>query len=111
MPNAVGEVEAVRIDVAAPADGILTKLPRGPWALFDRVEVETVLARLDDRAVRAEIATLQAEVAQLRSEAVAAAEQIALDQAGREHDYDREARRSASSRRRSCTSGRANSST
>lgn len=95
MPNAVGEVESVRIDVAAPADGILATLPRGPWALFDRVEAETVLARLDDRAIRAEMATLQAEVAQLRSEAVAAAEQIALDQAGREHDYDREARRLA----------------
>lgn len=95
MPNAVGEVEAVRIEVAAPADGILTTLPRGPWALFDRVEAETELARLDDRAIRAEIATLQAEVAHLRSEAVAAAEQIALDEAGREHDYDREAHRLA----------------
>lgn len=68
MPNAVGEVEAVRIVVAAPADGILAALPRGPWALFDRVEAESVLARLDDRAIRAKMATLQAEVARLQTE-------------------------------------------
>jgi multidrug resistance efflux pump len=95
FPNAVGEVQAVRIDVTASADGILTTLPCGPWTLFDRVEAETVLAQLDDRAVRAEMATLQAELVRLRSELVAAAEQIELDEAGRVHDYQREARRLA----------------
>jgi multidrug resistance efflux pump len=39
------------------------------------------------------MATLQAEVARLRSELVAGSEQIALDEAPRAHDYQREARR------------------
>jgi len=95
FPNAVGEVQAVRIDIAAPADGVLAPLSHGPWALFDRVDQETVLAQLDDRAVRAEMATLQAEVVRLRRELTAAAEQLALDEAARKLDYDREARRLA----------------
>lgn len=95
FPNAVGEVEAVRIDVAAGTDGILAPMPRGQWTLFDRVEANTVLARLDDRPVRAEMATLRAELAQLHGELSAAAERIELDQSGREHDHQREWRRLA----------------
>ena len=68
MPNGVGEVEAVRIDVAIGADGTLTPLPRGQWTLFDRVEANEVIARLDDRAVRAEMTTLKAEMAHVRGE-------------------------------------------
>ena len=93
MPNAVGEVEAVRIDVAAGEDGILVPLSSGQWTLFDRVEANTVIARLDDRPVRAEMATLMAEVARLRSQWTAAEEQIQLEQSGRKHDYQREYRR------------------
>lgn len=95
LPNGVGEVEAVRVDVAAGADGILTTLPRGQWALFDRVEANELLAKLDDRPVRAEMATLEAELARLRSALDAAAEQIELDESDREHDHRREAQRMA----------------
>ncbi len=47
LPNAVGEVEAVRIDVAVGSDGVLVPLPRGQWTLFDQVEANAVIARLD----------------------------------------------------------------
>ncbi|NLS94455.1 MAG: HlyD family efflux transporter periplasmic adaptor subunit [Planctomycetaceae bacterium] len=93
LPNSVGEVEAVRIDVAAGADGIIVPLPRGQWTLFDRVEANDVLVRLDDRAVRAEVATLKAELIRLRGDLAAAAEQIELDEAQRQHDHRRESRR------------------
>lgn len=93
MPNGIGEVEAVRIDVATGADGTLTPLPRGQWTLFDRVEANEVLARLDDRAVRAEMTTLKAEMAHVRGELAAAVEQIELDESERQHDHQRELRR------------------
>ncbi len=93
LPNGVGEVEAVRIDVASGADGTLTPLPRGQWTLFDRVEANDVLARLDDRTVRAEMATLKAELARVRGELTAAVEQIELDESERTHDHQRESRR------------------
>ena len=44
QPNAVGEVEAVRVDVAAGADGLLVPLPHGPWTLFDSVQSGQLLA-------------------------------------------------------------------
>ncbi len=93
LPNSVGEVEAVRIDIAAGTDGIMVPLSRGQWTLFERVEANELLARLDDRFVRAEMATLKAELAQLRGDLAAAAEQIELDEAQRRLDHRRESRR------------------
>ncbi len=93
MPNGVGEVEVVRIDVATGRDGTLTALPRGQWALFDRVEANEVLARLDDRTVRAEMITLKAELARVRGELAAAVEQVELDESERKHDHQRESQR------------------
>ena len=95
LPNGVGEVEAVRIDVATGMDGTLRRLPRGQWTLFDRVEANEVLARLDDRAVQAEMTTLKGELAQVRCELAAAAEQIEIDDSQRVHEYQRESRRLA----------------
>lgn len=93
--HASGEVEAAQIDVTAGADGVLAELPRGPWVLFDRVEKNMLLARLDNRPVRAEMATLQADLTRLHSELTAAREQLAVDESGREQDYQRESRRLA----------------
>ena len=95
MPNAVGEVEAVRIDVASGSDGVLVSLPHGQWTLFDRVEANTVIACLDDRPIRAEMATLMAELARLRGELDATLEQIQIEQSEREQDHQREYRRLA----------------
>ncbi len=90
-PNAVGEVEAVRIDVAAGADGLLTALPNSQWTLFDRVESGQLLARLDDRTVRARLETARSELARLREEVDAEEARIALDHSDRQRDHQQEA--------------------
>ncbi|HBO45618.1 MAG TPA: hypothetical protein DD670_17165 [Planctomycetaceae bacterium] len=94
-PNAVGEVEAVRIDVAAGTDGLLVALPRGQWSLFDVVEKDDLIARLDDRPAKAAIRTVQWEVRRLEKELTAVEAQTAWDQARRRHDDSREAARLA----------------
>jgi multidrug resistance efflux pump len=71
-PNALGEVEAVRLDVAAAADGTLMAIPRGHWSLFETVMAHDVIARLDDRMVKAQLEVLQKELVQLRSAVQAA---------------------------------------
>jgi multidrug resistance efflux pump len=91
QPNAVGEVEAVRIDVAAATDGLLIPLPNSQWTLFDRVKSGELLARLDDRPVSAQLETLRSELARLLKEVEAEEVRIALDHAGRERDHQQEA--------------------
>ena len=95
LPNGVGEVEAVRFDVATGADGMLMPLPQGQWMLFDQVQANQVVARLDDRTVRAEMATLKAEMAQVRSDLAATVEQIEIDDSKREYEHRRESHRLA----------------
>ncbi len=68
MPHAIGEVEAIRVDVASPLGGILMPLPQGPWSLYETVEPNQVLAQLDDRPLQAQLATLAQELARLRKE-------------------------------------------
>jgi multidrug resistance efflux pump len=87
VPQAVGEVEAVRINVAAGSDGTLTALPRPHWTLFDRVEANAVIARLDERPVQAQVNTVQAELLRLQKELTASEEQFALDRLVREQDH------------------------
>ena len=53
IPHAVGEVEAVRVNVSPGSSGILTSLPRGNWKLYEMVEMNQVVAQLDDRPLRA----------------------------------------------------------
>jgi multidrug resistance efflux pump len=79
LPNATGEVEAVRLDVAASTDGILVPISRGQWSLFETVTAHDVIARLDDQLVKAQLEVLQKEVTRLNSEiqAVGAKEQAA----------------------------------
>ncbi len=89
LPNAVGEIEAVRVDVIAGSDGLLAPLPQGSWTLFDQVQKGQVIARLDDRQVRAEAETARLELERLRKELHAAAAQIELDEAVRRSDYVR----------------------
>jgi multidrug resistance efflux pump len=95
QPHGVGEVEAVRLDLAAGVDGRLVSLSRPHWTLFDQVAVGDVIARLDDRPVLAEVSAVRAELERLRKEIEAAAEQYALEQTEREHDHRREAYRLA----------------
>ena len=87
LPNSVGEVDAVRVDLVAGSDGMLVSPSYGQWALFDHVEANAVIARLDDRPVLAEMATLSAELVRLRQELDAAAENLQTERSDREHDH------------------------
>lgn len=65
-PNAVGEVESTELTLASPVAGTL--VPPQPVRLHDQVYAGQVVAKLDDRAVRATLATLRAELGELRAE-------------------------------------------
>lgn len=87
MANAVGEVEVVRLDVAAKTAGKLVPLPElpgGQWTLFDLVQENEVIARLDDSEVQASLRTLRAVLDQLSEEVIAAESRTALELANLE---------------------------
>jgi multidrug resistance efflux pump len=90
MPHAIGEVEAVRVNVSAGTAGMLLPLPQGNWKLFDVVEPNQIVAQLDDRALRAQMATLQQELAQLRKEIEAATAKLATAETDRARSYQAE---------------------
>ena len=90
MPHAIGEIEAIRVEVASPLDGILMplpNLPEGRWALYDTVEPNQVLAQLDDRPLQAEMATLVQELNRLKKELDAVAAKLAVSEADRGLKY------------------------
>jgi multidrug resistance efflux pump len=91
MPNAVGEVEPVRLPVTAGTDGKLVDLSWRPWwSLFEDVEAGTVIARLDDTLAKAEVVTLQLELDGLGKEFEAAVARLRLEEEERQHDRLRE---------------------
>jgi multidrug resistance efflux pump len=90
MPHAIGEVEAIRIDVASSLSGILMPLPglpEGRWTLYEIVEKGDVLAQLDDRPLRAEMETLVRELSRLKKELDAASAKLVVSEATRGLDY------------------------
>ena len=96
LPNAVGEVESIRIAITAGTDGTLAPLVerKGWWAPFETVENGGVIALLDKSPAKAAIAVLQAERTRLERDVEAAAEQLKLDMLNTpvnisqvEHDY------------------------
>jgi multidrug resistance efflux pump len=87
MPHAIGEVEAIRVDVASPLSGILVTLPQGPWKLYEIVEPDQVLAQLDDRPLQAQMATLKQELARLEKELDAVTAKLAVSEADRGLTY------------------------
>jgi len=93
FPNLVGEVEAVRVDVAARADGVLAALPEGPLARFDVVRANQVVARLDDQLIQTQLETMQRELARLGQELKATAEKTTLSESDRQHTYLQEVTR------------------
>jgi multidrug resistance efflux pump len=90
-----GEVVAVRMDVTSRSDGQLAPLPREPWSLYDRVEADQVIARLDDRAVLAQLDVGRKELARIRADLDAAVVKNSLDQGDRDLNYASEATRLA----------------
>jgi multidrug resistance efflux pump len=87
VPQTIGEVEALRVDVTAATDGALVPLAGGQWSLYDEVEFNQVVAQLDDAPVRAQLATLTEELARLRKELEAAAAKLAVSEADRARDH------------------------
>jgi multidrug resistance efflux pump len=90
MPHAIGEVEVVRVDVVAGQGGILVPRPQGDWTLFDVVEANQVVAQLDDRPLRAQMATLNQELVRLRAELGATAARLPISEADRARVYGAE---------------------
>ncbi len=95
IPQTIGEVEAVRLPVAAGVDGKLAPLYRKPFTLFDKVQGNEIIARLDDSFARASVVTLQRELAGLAKRLQSTAETIRLEEEERLRNRTREERRIA----------------
>jgi multidrug resistance efflux pump len=91
IPTLQGEVVAMRVDVTAGCDGVLVPLAREPWRLFDTVQANQVIARLDDRTLLASLDTGRKELHRIRTDLEAAAARNSLGEADRNLDYLREA--------------------
>jgi multidrug resistance efflux pump len=86
----VGEVEAIRVDVTASADGTLAPLAVGAWSRFDTVAAAQVVARLDDQPLRAGLKAMRQDLLRLRADLAAGEAQFQQQQADRQHDYLRD---------------------
>lgn len=95
LPNAVGEVNVVRVDAVSPVDGRLVAGREKPLQMFDLVQAGDEVARLDDAPTAALLATLRAELGRLRQELASAEVSIRQDQAVRRTDELTESRRLA----------------
>jgi multidrug resistance efflux pump len=93
--NVVGEIYTLRVEVTAPAAGLLASEspvpPQGEgdapfWSQFDQVQKGDVVARLDDRRLRASLTTLEAELVRLAKELDAAAEGFRADHTNLQQD-------------------------
>ena len=68
LPNATGEVGAVRAEAVSPSDGLLLALVNGPMQLYEKVKRGQVVARLDPGPAKASLATLEEELVRLKGE-------------------------------------------
>ena len=64
-------------------EAFLTSLPQGQWTLYDRVEPQQVIAQFDDRALRAQMATLAEDLTRLQKELDAAGAKLTVSEADR----------------------------
>lgn len=95
MPNAVGEIEAVRVDVASGVDGQLVPLPQGQWTLFDAVEATQVVAQLDSKPTLAALEVSRQDIAKLQKDTEAEQTRLARDPAKPTDEKQREAARTS----------------
>lgn len=93
LPLAVGEVHAVRVDAVTPVDGLLVKVADRLPDLFDAVQKDELVARLDSKPTLAMLATLEAELTRLRKQVTATEALTKQDQAARLHSEMTEVRR------------------
>ncbi len=90
---ALGRVSAERVNISAATDGMLLPLPEtggGQYKAFQRVTKDQVIARLDDRPLRALLAALKADAAALQQELESTAEETLIADAERAADHDRQ---------------------
>jgi multidrug resistance efflux pump len=85
LPNATGEVGAVRVEAVSPSDGRLLALASGPIRLYEKVKQGQVVARLDPGPSEASLATLEEELARLREELQSTEAQVTEQQEARLH--------------------------
>lgn len=95
LMSVVGEVERRQAEVFSGRAGWLVAPADRPtfWRPFDRVnkgDVIAVIAPLDDRPVKAAIATLKKDMERIRAQIDATLAQLQFDQAGRLDDHHRE---------------------
>jgi multidrug resistance efflux pump len=93
-PNSIGQAATVLVNVSSTADGKLLpmyELGEGQWNKFDKVYKGQVVARLDDSALRAELATFQQETEDLRAQLAATQWEIAADRSKLSRDHLKEA--------------------
>lgn len=92
LPNATGEVDAVRIDVVSPADGTLLAASREPLELFDKVREGQVIARLDQREVHMDLAAMRNDIARLRIDLMNTEASMKERRVARQYDHQSLAR-------------------
>jgi len=85
LPNAIGEVGAVRVEAVSPSDGRLLVLDEGPVQLYEKVKRGQVVARLDPGPAEASLATLEEELDRLKNELQATEAQVTEQQEARLH--------------------------
>ncbi len=95
LPQATGEVQALRVDLASGLDGTLLAPAEGWPELLDEVRAGQVLARLDDREVQAQLRALRGELAQTESQVRATAAELQRDAARETYDRLTDLRRLA----------------
>jgi len=86
LPNATGEVGAVRVEAVSPSDGRLIPLDGPPLQLYAKVRKGQVVARLDPGPSEANLETLQKELVRLQNQLEATQAQVTEQQQARLHD-------------------------
>ena len=88
LPNGIGAVKALRVDIISPVDGVLVQLPdlRKQLDMFDSVSAGQVVCKLDDSTVLATIATLEAQGKELNMQLAATDAEMKLEFAAKRAD-------------------------
>lgn len=86
MPNAIGEVEAVRVIITAGAGGNLLA-PEKTLVLFDTVQPHQELARVDSQLVQARLDTAKKQQEQLSKTLAAEADKFRVAESDRLRSY------------------------
>jgi len=100
LPNAVGEVQAERVDIISLVDGVLVAGEMGDgesleWKLYDRVHAGQTVCRLDSRLLDAQMKTIESNVDRLKKQVKAVEKQVQVEAAERKGDQSNELRRLA----------------